>query len=154
MTAHFLAVARFTSKAGSNHDWDFAVIDSQNKAECMDFVKEAILERTTLANPIDSTDHSTPREADENSRWKFINTVRQTGTECGSRTALHLYIAAHSKDMADFECKINELGAVAADEPLCPKARSWAEELRAGSFDEHLQEYEWLKAIIVDPDDD
>ena len=56
--------------------------------------------------------------------------------------------------MADFECKINELGAVAADEPLCPKARSWAEELRAGSFDEHLQEYEWLKAIIVDPDDD
>ena len=55
--------------------------------------------------------------------------------------------------MADFECKINELGAVAADEPLCPKARSWAEDIRAGSFDEYLQEYEWLKAITVELDD-
>lgn len=79
--------------------------------------------------------------------------MKQTGTECGPRTALHLYIAAHSKDMADFENKINELRAVDADEPLCPKARSWAKDIRAGSFDEYSQEYEWLKAITVELDD-
>ena len=70
-----------------------------------------------------------------------------------SRTALHLSTSLHAARMADFENKINELRAVDTDEPLCPKAHSWAEDIRAGSFDEYLQEYEWLKAITVELDD-
>ena len=127
LTGHFFAVARFRSKAGSDYDWDFSVVDSQNKEKRMEFAKKVITERTTLANPIGSMVSSEPGQAGNAARWNFVRTVEQTGTECGPRTALHLYIAAHSKDALDFESKIKELEDVESDERLCPKVRSWAE---------------------------
>ena len=119
----------------------------------MEFAKKIITERTTLANPIGSIDDNTAGQADSRTRWKSVPTVEQTGTECGPRTALHLYIAAHSKDALDFESKIKELEAVEPNEPLCAMVRSWAEELRAGTFDANSEAYEWLQAIVVEIDE-
>jgi len=153
LMGHFFAVVRFNSKAESDHDWDFLVIDSQNEEGRLDFAKKIITERTTLANPISSIDNNIAGQADSCARWKSVPTVEQTGTECGPRTALHLYIAAHSKDALDFESKIKELEVVESDERLCPKVRSWAEELRAGTFDANSQSYEWLQAIVVEIDE-
>ena len=123
---HYVCCFRFRAQDNNKHDWEFAVVDTQNNRSVLNEVKGVIENYTTLANGKSYLEEEKPDPRKANAQWNLLSCAQQIGTECGHRVVLHIMIATGCRSVRELMGKLEKLRNI---KDLERKCRSWVDDL-------------------------